>query len=53
MDTPATRPLTPARIVALALIGILVAVLAYVRIAPAAGAVSVPPRARRPAPGAG
>ena len=42
MNTPTTRSFTPARIVALALIALLVAGLAYLRFAPDAGRVSVP-----------
>ncbi|HSL63413.1 MAG TPA: hypothetical protein VK874_02040, partial [Gaiellaceae bacterium] len=42
MNAPTTRILTPARIVALALIAILASGLAYLRIAPDSGPVTVP-----------
>jgi pimeloyl-ACP methyl ester carboxylesterase len=42
METRKTRPLGPARIVALALIALAVSALAYLRFAPDAGSVSVP-----------
>jgi pimeloyl-ACP methyl ester carboxylesterase len=45
METTTHRPLGPARIVALALITVAVAALAYMRFAPDAGPVSVPPGA--------
>ena len=41
-DPPTTRNFTPTRIVALALIGLVVLALGYLRFAPAAGPVSVP-----------
>src|SRR5215831_21031870 len=44
-DPPATRNFTPARIIALALIGLVVLGLGYLRFAPAADPVSVPQRA--------
>src|SRR5215213_185120 len=43
---PRTRIFTPTRIVALALIALLVASLVYLRFAPGAGAVTVPEGAR-------
>jgi pimeloyl-ACP methyl ester carboxylesterase len=42
METTTNRPLGPARIVALALITLAVAALAFIRFAPGAGSVSVP-----------
>ena len=42
MDTPTTRPITPARIIALALIGLMVLGLASLRYAPGEARVSVP-----------
>ena len=42
MDTPTTRPITPARIIALALIALMVLGLAYLRYAPGEAPVSVP-----------
>src|SRR5918995_6939675 len=46
MPAPNTRIFTPARIVALALIAILVGGLAYLRFAPDSGSVSVPEGAK-------
>ena len=44
-DPPETRNFTPARIVALALIGLVVLGLGYLRFVPSPGPVSVPPGA--------
>ena len=46
MDASTTRMLTPSRVVALALIALLVAGLAYLHFAPDSGAVSVPEGAK-------
>jgi pimeloyl-ACP methyl ester carboxylesterase len=46
MQPPTTRSFTPARIVALALIAVVVGGLAYLRFAPDSGAVSVPEGAK-------
>jgi pimeloyl-ACP methyl ester carboxylesterase len=46
MEAPTTRIVTPARIVALALIVISVGVLAYIRFEPGSGSVSVPEGAK-------
>jgi pimeloyl-ACP methyl ester carboxylesterase len=42
MESPTTKPFRPARVVAVALIALLVAGLAYLRFKPEAGSVSVP-----------
>ena len=49
MNAPTTRAFTPSRIVALALIGLMVLGLAYLRYAPGPAPVSVPAGAHRPA----
>jgi hypothetical protein len=49
MDTPMARPITPARIIALALIGLMVLGLAYLGHAPGEARVSVP-AGQRPRP---